>query len=175
MQKKKQRMEKALWLIKWVKAGLWSFILEISHWTVFPGHVDLFKLTAIKLTHPMRTIHVIACRREPTCSSYLNQVLKISYISVYVNHFDVWVPHKLSRTKSSSLDLRCTSLFDDQAKPVTAWLGSSDSSPRSPDIPPLGFHLFRVLQSSLNGKKFQFPGRMSKTPETVLCSKKIKF
>ena len=30
----------------------------------------------------------------------------------------------------------------------------------SSDIAPSDFHLFRSLQSSLNGKKFQFPGRL---------------
>ena len=32
--------------------------------------------------------------------------------------------------------------------------------PYSPDIVPSDFHLFRSLQNSLNGKKFQFPGRL---------------
>ena len=30
----------------------------------------------------------------------------------------------------------------------------------SPDIAPSDFHLFRSLQNFLNGKKFQFPGRL---------------
>ena len=41
--------------------------------------------------------------------------------------------------------------------------------PYSPDIAILDFH----LQNSLNGKKkFQFPGRLYKTPGTVLCTKR---
>ena len=32
--------------------------------------------------------------------------------------------------------------------------------PYSPDIAPLDFHLFRCLQNSPNGKKFQFPGTL---------------
>ena len=32
--------------------------------------------------------------------------------------------------------------------------------PYSPDIAPLDFHLFRSLQNSPNGKKFQFSGRL---------------
>ena len=46
--------------------------------------------------------------------------------------------------------------FDDQAKTVTAWLGSSEHPPYSPDIASLDFHLFWSLQNSLNGKNFKF-------------------
>ena len=38
-----QCVEKVLWLIECVKSGLWSFVLEISHWqcsTVVEGEVD---------------------------------------------------------------------------------------------------------------------------------------
>ena len=49
---------------------------------------------------------------------------------------------------------------DDQAKTVTAWLGSSESSRYSLDIAPSDIHLFQSLQNSLNGKKSQFPGRL---------------
>ena len=46
--------------------------------------------------------------------------------------------------------------FDDQAKTVTAWLGSSEHPPYSPDTASLDFHLFWSLQNSLNGKNFKF-------------------
>ena len=41
-------MEKVLWLIKLVKSGLPSFVLEISHWTMLHGWVDQLKLIAIQ-------------------------------------------------------------------------------------------------------------------------------
>lgn len=33
-------MEQVLWLMKRVKSGLQSFMLEISHWTMIHGQVD---------------------------------------------------------------------------------------------------------------------------------------
>ena len=47
-------------------------------------------------------------------------------------------------------------------------------SPDSPDFALWDFHLFWSLQNSLNGKKFQFPGRLQKAPGTTLCSKRQK-
>ena len=47
--------------------------------------------------------------------------------------------------------------FDDQAKTVTACLGSSDSSSVSPDTAPSNVHLFWSLQNSLNGKNCNSP------------------
>ena len=44
----------------------------------------------------------------------------------------------------------------------------------SPTIVPSNIHLFWSLQNS-QWKKFQFPKRLEKAPETVLCSKKKKF
>ena len=41
-------MEKVLWLIEFVKSGLWSFVLEISPWTMLRGRVDQLKLIAIE-------------------------------------------------------------------------------------------------------------------------------
>ena len=37
-------MEKVLWTIKHVKSGLWSFLLEISHWTMLHSWIDQLKL-----------------------------------------------------------------------------------------------------------------------------------
>ena len=42
-------MEQVLWLIKHVKSGLQSFMLEISHWTMIYSQVDLLKLIEVKL------------------------------------------------------------------------------------------------------------------------------
>ena len=53
-----------------------------------------------------------------------------------------------------------TCFSDEQAKTVTAWLGSSESSTYSMIIVPSDIHLFWSLQNSLNGKKSQFPGRL---------------
>ena len=44
-----QCMEKVLWLIERVKSGLWSFVLEISCWTMLHGWVDQLKLVVIYL------------------------------------------------------------------------------------------------------------------------------
>ena len=54
-----QCMEKVLSLIKCMKSGLRSFMLEISHWTMLHGRVDHLKLIAIKL----RTINTIPHKR----------------------------------------------------------------------------------------------------------------
>ena len=43
-----QYTEKVLWLIKHIKSGLQSFMLDISHWTMLHGLVDQLKLIAIK-------------------------------------------------------------------------------------------------------------------------------
>ena len=44
--------------------------------------------------------------------------------------------------------------FDDQAKTVTTWLGSSDFSPYSPHIASYVVHLFWSLQNSLTRQNF---------------------
>ena len=46
-----QCMEKVLSLIKRIKSGLRSFMLEISHWTMLHGHTDQLKLAVIKSRH----------------------------------------------------------------------------------------------------------------------------
>ena len=54
MQKRKrfvQYLEKVMRLIKLVKGGLRSFMLEISHWMMLHGWVDQLKLTVIKLRY----------------------------------------------------------------------------------------------------------------------------
>ena len=63
-----------------------------------------------------------------------------------------------------------TCCFDDQAKTVTAWLGSSDSSTTF-----TRHCIFRFPLNSLNGKKIKFPGRLQKAPGTVLSQNDKKF
>ena len=43
-----QCKEKVLWLVLQVKSGLWSFMLEISHWRMLCGQADQLKRIAIK-------------------------------------------------------------------------------------------------------------------------------
>ena len=60
--------------------------------------------------------------------------------------------------------------FDDQAKTVTACLGSSDSSIVFIKHCNLDLHLFRCLQNSLNGKNFNSLEDCKSYLGTVLCS-----
>ena len=63
--------------------------------------------------------------------------------------------------------------FDEPAKTVTAWLGSSDSLPYSPDIEPSDFHLFQSLQNSVSGK-MSMPWNTVKGTWNSSLLKKIK-
>ena len=60
--------------------------------------------------------------------------------------------------------------FDDQAKTVTLGWEVQIHLLYSPTTAPSNIHLFWSLQNS-QWKKFQFPQRLEKAPETVLCSK----
>ena len=60
-------------------------------------------------------------------------------------------------------------------KLLTAWLGSSDSSPYSPAIAPWDFHLFQSLQNSLNGKKFSSLEDCKRHLEQFFAQKDKKF
>ena len=55
--------------------------------------------------------------------------------------------------------------FNDQAKTVTVWLGSSDSLPVFIRHFNFVFHSFWSLQNPFNEKNF-FPGRLYKAPGT---------
>ena len=55
-----------------------------------------------------------------------------------------------------------TCFSDEQAKTVTAWLGSSESSTYSMIIVPSDIHLFWSLQNSLNGKKISISWKIVK-------------
>ena len=85
-------------LIQCVKSGLRSFPLGITHWTMLHSWVDQLKLIAIKT--------LIKNNQSYTTAGIVDK-LKIFKSSVekhlhqlgYVNRFDVWVPHKLSKKK----------------------------------------------------------------------------
>ena len=71
-------------------------MLEISRWTMLHGRADQLKLTAIKSTVTENNQHYTTWE--------IADIIKISKLSAenhlyqlgYVNHFDVWFPHKLS-------------------------------------------------------------------------------
>ena len=65
--------------------------------------------------------------------------------------------------------------FDDQAKGVTTWLGSSDSSAIFTRHAPSDFHSFRSLQNSLNGKNFNSLEDCKRHPEQFFARKDKKF
>ena len=61
--------------------------------------------------------------------------------------------------------------FDDQAKTVTVWLGSSDSSTVFTIHRTFRFPLFQSSQNSLKWKKFQFSGKLKVTWNGSLLKK----
>ena len=70
-------MGKVLWLIKCVKSGLQSFVLDISQWPMLHSQVGQVKLIAINWRYEMRIVNAIPHRREPEYSKYPNQALKV--------------------------------------------------------------------------------------------------
>ena len=70
-------MEKMMSLIKHVKRGLQSFMLEISRYIMHLGQEDQVNLIAIKSRCSLRTINITPRRRELINSKYPNQVLKV--------------------------------------------------------------------------------------------------
>ena len=65
--------------------------------------------------------------------------------------------------------------FDDQAKTVTAWLGSCDHPLCSPDIPPSHVHVFQSLQNSLNGENINTLAECERHLEQFFAQKDKKF
>ena len=100
-----QCMETVLWLIEHVKNGLWSFVLEISHWIMLHCRVDQLKVTVILIENNQHyttweIAYILKISKWRT-ENHLHQL-------GYVHRFDVWVPHKLA--KKNLLD--CISLYD---------------------------------------------------------------
>ena len=98
-----QFMENVLWVIKRVKSGLQSSVLEISQWTRLHHQVDQLEVDSSQ-------IKTLTESNQHYTMWETADILKISRSSVenllhqfgYVNHFDVWVPHKLSEKKKPS-------------------------------------------------------------------------
>ena len=97
------------WQIKRVKSRLWSFVLEIYCWTMLHSWVGQLKLIANKSRH---------WEQSRLYRAGDSQHIKISKSSTenhlhqldYVNHFDVWVPRKLSEKKFPDRISPCDSL-----------------------------------------------------------------
>ena len=93
-----QCMEKVLWLMEHVKSGVQSFMLEISHWTLFHCQVDQLKLRAINsnihweqsvLYHEGDSSQNILKMSKSEIGNHLYQL-------GYVIYFNVWLSHKWS-------------------------------------------------------------------------------
>ena len=90
-----QFMENVLWVIKCVKSGLQSSVLEISQWTKLHHQVDQFEVDSSQ-------IKTLTESNQHYTVWETADILKISRSSVenllhqfgYVNHFDVWIPWK---------------------------------------------------------------------------------
>ena len=108
-----QFMEKLLWLIKYITSGLWSFMLEISRWTMLRSWVDRLTLIAIKSRHELRIINVIPHGTQPTYSksSFQIKCWKPCVPAWYVNHFDIWVSHMWSEKNLLDGISTCNSLL----------------------------------------------------------------
>ena len=99
-----QYMEKVLWLIG-CNRSLPSFILEISYWTMLHGLVDWSASTGRPvevdsdqietLIQNVFTTWEIANRLKISKSSTENYLHQLDY----VNGFDIWILHKLSKKK----------------------------------------------------------------------------
>ena len=107
MQKKKkivQSMEKVLWLDEYVKSGLWSFVLEISHWTMLHGQGRSVEANSNQIKTLIENNQCYTMRDSRHTRNIQISVENQLHQLGYVDHFDVWVPH-------SSQLLNCVQLF----------------------------------------------------------------
>ena len=104
-------MDKVLWLIERVKSGLWSFMLEISRcdapWSGRPVEADSDQIETITENDQRYTTWEIANILKIYKSSAENHLHQLGY----VNRFDVWVPHKLSKKNLLDHISTCDSLL----------------------------------------------------------------
>ena len=104
-------MEKVLWPIEHVKSGLQSSMLKISCWTMLvsgkPAEVDSNQIETIIENNQHYIMQEIAAILKISKSSTENHLHQPGY----VNHFDVWVPHKLSKKNLLDCISACDSLL----------------------------------------------------------------
>ena len=98
-------MEKVLWLIKHVKSGLRSFVLEISCWMMLHGREDQLKLIGIKLRHWEQSTLYHAGDRWHTQNI---QIEHWKFAPAWLR--DAWVPRKLSKQNLDHISA-CNSLL----------------------------------------------------------------
>jgi len=79
-------MEKMLWLIEYIRCGLWSFLLNCR-----PVEIDSDQIKTLIKKAQCYTTWGIADIHKISKSSIENDVHQLDYI----NCFDVWVPHTL--------------------------------------------------------------------------------
>ena len=82
-------------------------MLEISRWMMLHGQVDQLKLTAIKLNNQRYTVQETADILKRSKSNFENHLHQLGC----VNHFDVWVLHKLSEKNLLHRISACDSLL----------------------------------------------------------------
>ena len=108
MQKKKKKivqiMEKVLWLDEYVKSGLWSFVLEISHWTMLHGQGRSVEANSNQIKTLIENNQCYTMRDSRHTRNIQISVENQLHQLGYVDHFDVCVPH-------SSQLLNCVQLF----------------------------------------------------------------
>ena len=89
-------MEKVLWLIEYIRCGLWSFLLDGR-----PVEIDSDQIKTLIENTQCYTTWGIADIHKISKSSIENHLQQLDYI----NCFDVWVPHKLKWKKKTFLTI----------------------------------------------------------------------
>ena len=106
-------MEKVLWLIKSVESGLWSFMLEISHWMMLRGSADYWKLTGMKPRHWEQSTLLHTATRETVAMLKMLRARteNRSHQPDHIHCCDSWAPRKSSRKNLLYLISACDSLL----------------------------------------------------------------
>ena len=88
-------MEKVLWLVKYVKSGSWSFVLEISRWTMLhpqsgkPTEVDSDQIeTLTENNKGYTTPEIVDILR---ISKSIKLLVKMKYVSFILQKKSIWI------------------------------------------------------------------------------------